>query len=185
MTMTNVMPDQTPSNAPMSAAPMQYNADGSVAWGDMWTTFCTLAQDGGPPHRGDGDAIPAQTNVNPNDSNYSFAVSEICRGIRETTGLEAHAGEIGWIAVQCPIVGQAQWLAGAIRLENVAARHDDLTVFVPVSHIFTLKGEIKSVITVVAKTVHYWNDHLPPQVKQSYAIQAKLGGWKRKLFGKK
>lgn len=37
--------------APMAPAPMKYLADGSVDWGNMWDTFCVLAQDGGPPHR--------------------------------------------------------------------------------------------------------------------------------------
>ena len=38
--------------APMAAAPMKYQPDGSVDWGNMWDSFCVLAREGGPPHRG-------------------------------------------------------------------------------------------------------------------------------------
>src|SRR5262245_26888007 len=38
--------------APMAAAPIKYAADGSVDWGNMWDSFCVLAREGGPPHRG-------------------------------------------------------------------------------------------------------------------------------------
>ena len=37
--------------APMASAPMKYDDDGSVAWGDMWDSYCVLALEGGPPHR--------------------------------------------------------------------------------------------------------------------------------------
>ena len=36
------------SAAPMGAAPMRYDADGQVAWDEMWTGFCDLALAGGP-----------------------------------------------------------------------------------------------------------------------------------------
>lgn len=39
--------------APMASAPMQYRENGEVAWGEMWESFCALALDGGPPHRGE------------------------------------------------------------------------------------------------------------------------------------
>jgi sirohydrochlorin cobaltochelatase len=55
---------------------------------------------------------------------------------------------------------------------------------VPVGDYYTVKGEIKNVITAVAKTTHYWGEHLPPEVKQTLAIQAKLAGigrWLRRL----
>jgi len=36
----------------MSAAPLRYLPNGAIDWGHMWESFCLLAQDGGPPHRG-------------------------------------------------------------------------------------------------------------------------------------
>ncbi len=42
---------------------------------------------------------------------------------------------------------------------------DGARLFVPVGDHYTLTGEIKNVITVVAKTAHYWTEHLPPEVR--------------------
>ena len=39
-------------SAPMPAAPLVRDADGRVAWGSTWESFCELALAGGPPHRG-------------------------------------------------------------------------------------------------------------------------------------
>jgi hypothetical protein len=36
----------------MGSAGLKYDADGRVAWNEMWATFCDLAMAGGPPHRG-------------------------------------------------------------------------------------------------------------------------------------
>ena len=47
--------------APMAAAPIKYQLDGSVDWGDMWDSFCVLAREGGPPHR--GTMLQAQTDA--------------------------------------------------------------------------------------------------------------------------
>ena len=61
----------------------------------------------------------------------------------------------------------------------------------PVGEHFTVKGEIKNVITAVAKTTHYWIEHVPAEVKQTSEAQARLSdtgrGVKdffRKLVGK-
>ena len=42
-------------------------------------------------------------------------------------------------------------------------------LMLPVGEDFTVKGEIKNVITVVAKTTHYWVEHLSPDIKRSLA----------------
>ena len=44
---------------PMSSAQFVYREDGSPDWGSMWTTFCDLALYGGPPHRGEANALTA------------------------------------------------------------------------------------------------------------------------------
>ena len=182
------MAEPNDPRAPMPAAPMVYRDDGGVDWGNMWDTFCALALDGGPTHRDEVNAISASTAVNPQHPTYAFAVAEICRGIFEVSGFHATAAEPGWIAVPCAFAGQAGWLAAAIEVEHVAAREQNGVLYVPVAETFTLKGEIKSVITVVAKTTHYWTEHLPPEVKRSLALQAKLGrvGTRiKRLFGGK
>ena len=145
--------------APMGAAPMKYNADGSVDWGNMWDTFCALAQEGGPSHR--GTLLLAQTDADPTSSAYHFALAETARGIERVSGLTATPAETGWLAVACPVPGMADWLAAAIEAEQVQARPGEGTLYVPIGEWRDVTKEIKNVITVVAKTSHYWVEHLP------------------------
>jgi Ni2+-binding GTPase involved in maturation of urease and hydrogenase len=55
----------------------------------------------------------------------------------------------------------AEWLRAAIVLENVAARADGCRLLLPAGPRYRLADEVKSVITVVAKTHHYWSAHAP------------------------
>lgn len=159
--------------APMAAAPMRYDAEGKVDWGKMWDSFCVLARDGGPPHR--GELLEATGRLDVAAPAYRAAEAEIGRGIRLVCGLDVSAAGPGWLAVHCHSKVMAQWLAEAISEENVAVRAEDGRLLVPVSADFTVKGEIKSVITAVAKTTHYWRLHLSPEVKQTLAAQAAFG----------
>jgi sirohydrochlorin cobaltochelatase len=152
-------------NAPMSSAPMRYRPDGSVDWGNMWDTFCSLAQDGGPPHR--GTMLNAPPVIDVEDPVYRRAAREIIRGIDEVSGLTALAAEPGWIAIRCLSASMARWLAEAIVQENVQVRCDGERVFLPVAADYAVEREVKNVITVVAKTTHYWQDHLRREVTQS------------------
>ena len=165
-------------SAPMPAAPMKYKEDGTVDWGTMWENFCVLAQEGGPPHR--GEMLQAQNDPDVNSATYRLAVTEIIRGIREVSGLCAATSNPGWLAVTCDSEEMARWLSEAIEEENVAAQATGLTLFVPVGDYYSVKKEIKNVITAVAKTTHYWQEHLPPEVKQTLALQLKLTYWKTK-----
>lgn len=146
--------------APMAAAPLRFAADGTVSWGDMWESFCALPQVGGPSHRGVDDFLAAGEGGDMTSVGYRFAVAEIGRGIAAVSGLEATAAAPGWLAVRCDSARMARWLAEAIVRENVAARAEGVRLLVPVGEDFRLPGEIKSVITVVAKTTHYWREHL-------------------------
>ncbi len=164
---------------------MKYREDGSVDWGTMWESFCVLAQEGGPPHR--STMLHAPDGADPESAGYRFAAAEIIRGIHEVSGLSASAAEPGWIAIRCHSAGMARWLHEAIEQECVQARADGALLFVPVGEHYALKGEIKNVITVVAKTTHYWREHLPPEVKSALAVQvriaqitARLKGWMRR-----
>ena len=160
--------------APMAAAPMRYTEDGQVDWGNMWESFCALALDGGPPHR--ATLLRSGPVAEPTSIAYQTVVAEIARGISEVSGLAAEGGAVGWVAVRCASPGMARWLSEAISGENVAARYEGATLLVPAGEGFTLKGEIKSVITAVAKTSHYWREHLPKAAKEAVEAQAQLIG---------
>lgn len=165
--------------APMSSAPMKYLPDGTVDWGNMWDSFCVLALDGGPPHR--GTLLTAQETPNTQSETYQFAVQEIVRGIEAVSELKAQPAEPGWIAVVCQSPGMARWLSEAIAEENVQAKSDGDILFVPVGDYFTVKSEIKNVITAVAKTNHYWHEHLPTEVKYTLALQHHFAWWSHRL----
>jgi sirohydrochlorin cobaltochelatase len=163
----------------MAAAPIKYQPDGSVDWGNMWDSFCVLAREGGPPHR--GNMLYADEDADITSDGYCFAVAEIVRGIAAVSGLAAAASSPGWIGVQCASASMASWLAEAIAQENVESRAEGSRLLVPVGAHYTLKGEIKNVITAVAKTTHYWGEHVPPEVKQTLALQARLAQLKARV----
>jgi sirohydrochlorin cobaltochelatase len=171
----------TDPRAPMASAPMRYLPDGTVDWGNMWDSFCVLARDGGPPHR--ATLLAPEAEHDTSSPAYRHVVQEIVRGIAAVSGLPAAAAEPGWVAVRCHSPEMARWLAEAIVLENVAARHEGERLFVPAAASFTLKGEIKNVITAVAKTTHYWWEHLPADVKRAMVFEQQIGAFTARLRG--
>ena len=171
--------------APMSAAPMQYTDEGTVDWGNMWQSFCVLAIEGGPAHR--DTLLKPETGIDIHSQGYRTAQDEIIRGIYLVSGLKARPHSPGWIAVQCDNTNMAEWLATAGLQENVEVKAEGGVLLVPCGEHYTLKGEIKNVITVVAKTTHYWADHIPNEVKTTMAIEDRLNSLGRRiksLFGK-
>lgn len=151
----------TSKAASMSSAPFVYREDGRPDWGAMWQGFCELALYGGPPHRGEEDALHAVEDPLEVPANEEIdAIAEIRRGIYETTGLFSEPAEPGWLAVTCRSKKMAAWMAASIILENVDARCDEERLLVPAHPSFRLKNEVKSVITVVAKCNHYWQAHI-------------------------
>jgi sirohydrochlorin cobaltochelatase len=156
----------------MAAAPLRYTADGQVDWGTMWESFCALALDGGPPHR--GALLRPDEGSDPASPAYQAAATEIARGVAEVSGLPAAAAAPGWVAVRCASPAMARWLSEAITAERVVARHEGALLFVPVGEGYTLKGEIKSVVTAVAKTSHYWREHLPASARAALEAQERL-----------
>jgi len=160
-----VTPGRASNPVPMSSAPMRYAADGSVDWGTMWDSFCALAQDGGPPQR--GTLLAAGVESEPESNDYRASVAEIIHGVTAVSGLTAVPSTTGWIAVHCPSASMAAWLCAAILQENVAARVDGSILFIPVGEDFRVEKEIKNIITVVAKTTHYWAEHLRPQARRA------------------
>lgn len=152
---------RTPAPA-MGPAPFVYDPTGRPHWVGMWESFCELALFGGPPHRGPDSALRVNESTprrgRPRRGVFD-AVAEIRRGIEETTGLPTAPAEPGWLAVTCESTRMAAWLCATIILENVDARADGTTLLIPASEAYRLEDEVKSVITVVAKTHHYWLAH--------------------------
>ena len=149
------------SNAPMGSAPMRYDEAGQVAWDAMWTDFCDLALAGGPRHRDTllGPVAPDEALAAP--EGYERVVAEIERGLRLVTGLPiVRSACPGWIGVHCAGERMATWLARAIEVENVCVRREGVVLYLPAGPSFRLDKEIKNVVTVVAKTHHYWMEHV-------------------------
>jgi hypothetical protein len=145
----------------MGSAGLRFDANGKVAWNEMWDTFCDLAMAGGPPHKGRllEPALPAAIDAQPD--RYVEVVEEIRRGIKMVTGLDAEAGPTpGWVRVTCESDGMAGWLLRAIVIENVAVQADGPHLELPASPAYRLEKEIKNVVTVIAKTCHYWQEHM-------------------------
>ena len=155
---------------PMKSAGLKYGADGKVAWDKIWGSFCDLAMAGGPPHKGTllepgrADAIAA------NRARYDEVVDEICRGITLASELPAQpSDDVGWVSVDCYSETMASWLLRAIVMENVAARSHGRALLLPAAPHFQLDKEIKNVVTVIAKTTHYWMGHMSRAQKSAIA----------------
>ena len=156
------------SFAPMRSAGLRFNADGAVAWDKIWSSFCDLALAGGPPHKGNLLQPASAEEITKAPRAYRQVVDEICRGIALVTGLDAEPSIPGWVRVSCTSSAMAAWLLRAITMENVSVTCDGSTLCLPAGPAYRLDKQIKNVVTVMAKTFHYWRDHMPPA--QHWAI---------------
>lgn len=157
----------TVSATPMGAAPLIYDVEGQVAWERIWGTvdptnpFCELALAGGPPHRGELLEPVNPAAVQADWVGYGRVLTELTRGIGLTTGLRTRLSQApGWIGVECHSEEMAIWLLRAIVVENISVRREGAVLYLPAGPAFRLEGEIKNVITALAKTHHYWQEHL-------------------------
>ena len=156
------------SAAPMGAAALKYDDQGDVAWNEIWTGFCELALAGGAPHRGTLLEPVNATAIAADPERYEVVVREIERGLRQVTGLHTVRSEVpGWIGLECTSEEMAIWLLRAIVVENVTCRRENQVLWFPAGPEFRLEREIKNVITVVAKTTHYWQDHVATRAAAS------------------
>ena len=154
----------------MGTAGVRYGADGRIAWDQMWGSFCDLALAGGPPHKGTLLEPAPADEIQADAVAYDAVVAEICRGIMMVTDLEAERSPAaGWVRVQCPTRGMAAWLLRAIAMENIAVRADGATLELPAGPSYRLHKEVKNVITVFAKTTHYWVGHMSVMHRQAIA----------------
>ena len=160
----------------MGSAGLKFAADGQVAWNEMWATFCDLAMAGGPPHKGALLEAAPRAAVDAAPERYDEVVEEICRGVTMVTDLGAYPAPIpGWIHVDCFSEAMAGWLLRAIVMENVSARTEGLALALPAGPDYRLEKEIKNVVTVIAKTCHYWTGHMwLPQRRKIAALLAAM-----------
>lgn len=154
----------------MGSAGLKYGSDGQVAWNEMWASFCDLAMAGGPPHKGTLLEPARRSEIDAQPDRYAQVIEEVCRGIVMVTDLAARESSIsGWVRVPCFSEAMAGWLARAIVMENVAARCEGMMLDLPAAPHFRLEKEIKNVVTVSAKTCHYWIGHIPRAQKRAIA----------------
>jgi hypothetical protein len=161
---------ETLSPVPMKSAGLKLDARGDVAWNEIWESFCDLALAGGPPHKGAllGPASAADVEAHP--ELYDRVVREVCRGVEMVTTMPCEpAGTPGWVRVECYSPTMAAWLLRAIVTENVAARAAGARLDLPVAPSFRLEKEIKNIVTVSAKTSHYWLEHMPRAQQRAIA----------------
>ena len=154
----------------MRSAGLKYGPDGKVAWDQIWGSFCDLAMAGGPPHKGKLLEPGTSAAIDADPRRYEEVVDEICRGITLASELPAQPSTIpGWVSVDCYSETMASWLLRAIVMENVSARSQGRELRLPAAPSFRLEKEIKNVITVIAKTTHYWMGHMSRPQKAAIA----------------
>ena len=161
---------ETLNPAPMKSAGLKFDPQGEVAWNEIWGSFCDLALAGGPPHKGSllGPASAADVDAHPEQ--YDRVVREVCRGVEMVTSMPCEPAETpGWVRVECYSATMAAWLLRAIVTENVAARAAGVMLDLPVAPSFRLDREVKNIVTVSAKTSHYWLEHMPRAQQRAIA----------------
>ncbi|AXC11902.1 Sirohydrochlorin cobaltochelatase [Acidisarcina polymorpha] len=144
----------------MGSAPLAFDAEGNVAWDRMWGGFCDLAMAGGPPHKGKLLEPGTAESILQEPVRYAEICDEIVRGIGLAARLQAAPSSPGWVRVQCRNPTMAEWLLRAITMENVSVRLEQGVILLPAGPAFRVEKEIKNVVTVIAKTTHYWSGHL-------------------------
>jgi sirohydrochlorin cobaltochelatase len=155
---------------PMGSAGLKYGDDGKVAWNQIWDSFCDLAMAGGPPHKGTLLEPGRQAEIDAEPDRYAHVAEEICRGVMMAALLDAEPSPIpGWVRITCLSEAMSGWLERAIVMENVAARAEGMMLDLPAAPHFRVEKEIKNVVTVIAKTSHYWLEHMPRSQQRAIA----------------
>lgn len=145
----------------MGSAPLRFDSANRVAWNEIWNHFCDLAMAGGPPHKGKllEPATPEEIAAAP--ERYQEVVAEICRGLDMVAEIPvAPSPHPGWVRLTCTTPVMAGWLARAIAMENVSVHTDGNVLELPAGPHYRLEKEIKNVVTVIAKTFHYFDWHI-------------------------
>ena len=159
----------------MRSAGLKYATDGNVAWNEIWATFCDLAMAGGPPHKGTLlEARPRPTSIDAPER-YDEVVEEICRGVTMVTDLDVPIPDSGLDPRDCSQRRDGRLAAARDRdgERRRAAEGEPRSAGRPA---LRLEKEIKNVVTVIAKTCHYWMGHV---AARSSARSAPVRGWPR------
>jgi sirohydrochlorin cobaltochelatase len=91
-------------------------------------------------------------------------LKELERGIAQVTKQPVRRSPVPtWIGLACTNDEMALWVLRAIVVENITVRREDKVPWFPAGPDFRLKREMKNVVTVVAKTTHYWQEHIAGQ----------------------
>lgn len=158
------------SAAPMAAADLVFDDEGAVAWDQVFgvddpdNPFCELALAGGPAHRGELLEAVTAADCLAEPGKYAAVLAEIGRVIQMIMGLSTVESRVpGWVGVLCDSEEMAIWLVRAIIVENVMVRREGAVLYLPAGPYFTLPNEVKSIVTVTAKTWHYWREHITAQ----------------------
>jgi hypothetical protein len=115
---------------------------------------------GGPPHKGKLLEPGTPESILAEPVRYAEVCDEIVRGIGLAARMQATPSSSGWVRVQCRNHTMAEWLLRAITMENVSVRLEQDSIVLPAGPAFRMEKEIKNIITVTAKTTHYWSGHL-------------------------
>jgi sirohydrochlorin cobaltochelatase len=167
----------------MGSAPLAFDVDGNVAWDRMWGSFCDLAIAGGPPHRGKLLEPGRPESILAEPARYAEVCDEIVRGIELAARLQAApSSSLGWMHVQCSNHTMAEWLLRAITMENISVRLEGDAILLPAGPAFRMEKEIKNIITVTAKTTHYWGGHLIRLQKLGIATSSRISTAKLRCF---
>ena len=94
----------------MGSAGLKFDSDGTVAWDEIWGSFCDLAMAGGPPHKGTLLEPASLAEIEAQPARHQEVVDEICRGMAMVAVLRpaSHrcAAGAGWNATM------KRWPAG-------------------------------------------------------------------------
>ena len=97
----------------MGSASLKYDANGNVAWNEMWATFCDLAMAGGPPHKGALLRPGSRAEIEAQQNRYQQVVAEICRGVGMVAGLIARPCQIPRMGSVWTLRSPWPWLNGS------------------------------------------------------------------------
>lgn len=155
----------------MGSAGLEYDHNGRVAWGEIWTSFCDLALAGGPPHRGRLLEPVDPEAVADHPERHRAVVDELDRAIRLVSNRRLVAGYApGWIGVPCATGEEASWLRAAVVAENVSARRRGTVLQLPAGPDFRVEKEIKNVVVALAKVGHFWDGHLSAAQQSAFPV---------------
>lgn len=151
--------EQQDKAKPMAAAPIVYDDSGKVAWDKMWDSYCNLAKEGGPSHRGKDQSIIKKSHITPETEEYRAAMNEALRGVGLIVPYKLSEDNDGWITLELETSNKAKWFNEVINEENVEAKQNGKTILLPINDDFDVTHDVKSIITVVGKAHHYWKIH--------------------------